>query len=126
MRRDWTCCRIALCRLCHDKADKVELVFVILELLGSGYLFWHNGHIDLQWSFSVLYCSELLLGGTHGTQGAHGTFLELCPGPACLSAQLRTIFDPLFLSFLHWQAQFPPVGALQPILQPGGSCCTPA
>lgn len=35
MRRDWTYCRIALCRLSHDKADKVELVFVILELLGS-------------------------------------------------------------------------------------------
>lgn len=35
MRRDCTCYRIALCRLCHDKADKAELVFVVLELQGS-------------------------------------------------------------------------------------------
>lgn len=32
----------------------------------------------------------------------------------------------LFLSFLHWRAQFPPVGALQPTLRAKGSCCTPA
>lgn len=32
----------------------------------------------------------------------------------------------LFLSFLDCQAQFQLVGALQTILQAGGSCCTPA